>query len=353
MKRILTIVWIFFLQAAIAGAQSLFSPQADSLIRRGIDYTYTSQFDSADAVFRELEEYLPGHPAPYFYQMGALQSRMMDFETRRWEQAFFQTAEKALAAGEALIRSGSADALVYFYIGSTYNYQGLYQARKGSYLSGLSNARKGAGYLEEALRMDSTLYDAYMGLGSYKYWSGRVTRYLKWIPGIRDEREKGIGMLQTAVSKGTFSRWVGTNTLAWIEYDREAYDSALSLFQEGLKRYPESRFFLWGAADTYFRMGRFREAVQAYHEVLRSVMDMPGRNGYNEVVCRFKLIKSLMAMEAYGPALVQCNKILEKSLNEETARRVEGRRNKTKEFRNTCLERLREQAEARASGRGP
>lgn len=323
-----------------ATAQTPFSPEVDSLIFRGIDQTFASEFDSALVTFQNVIDRYPDHIVGYFYQAATIQSKMMDYETDEWEEIFYRLVDKAILLGEQQLQNGDKNPWTYFYLGSVYSYKGLYQARTGGLIPGFLSARRGVGYLKRTVEEDASFYDAYLGIGSYMYWSGRFYKYLQWLPWIRDERDKGIRLINLSIERGTFSYWVGINSLAWIEYDRMQYGTALRLFQEGLERYPGSRFFLWGVADTQFRLGNYDEAVRTYEEILTSIQNGLLNNGYNEAVCRFKLIRSHFAHDEYEQALRQCDTILERKVDEEIAERLKKRYELTRNYRQECLKML-------------
>ncbi len=320
--------------------QSPFSADVDSLILRGIDQTFACEFDSALATFQEVTDRYPDHIVGTFYQAATLQSKMMDYETDRWERDFFRLVEKAIRMGKRQIEKGEEDPWTYFYLGSIFSYKGLYQAKVGDLISGFLSARKGLECLKRALEMNSTLYDACLGLGSYKYWAGRFYKYLRWLPWIRDEREEGVRLVRLSVDRGTFSYWVGVNSLGWIEYDRKRYRMALTLFLKGLERYPGSRFFIWGMADSYFKLGNYMRAVEIYQELLTSILSADLNNGYNEAECRLKLVMSYFELGQYEEAFHQCNAILERRVEKKIAKRLKNHYEQAEEYRKRCLEAL-------------
>jgi len=331
MKKILLICFLnLTLVSILTGAP--FPADIDSLILHGIDLTYTSRFDSAMRCFQILINRYPDHPAGYFYQAATIQSKIMDFESTRWEDEFYALSDKALAAGQARIDSNDQDPWIYYYTGSVYAYIGLYQAKRGSLISGFKHAKKGIGLLKQTVEMDSTVYDAYMGIGNYGYWSGKFYKYLKWLPWIHDERNKGVDLIERAMQCGKYSYWIGVNNLAWIEYDRDNLTRALELFEEGLDRYPESRFFLWGMADTYFKMKDYGHSIPLYEKIVAQIQNAPYNNGYNDVVCRFKLVRAYYWSDNYEMAMQHCQVILNRDLDPETAGRLGDRREQAKDY---------------------
>ncbi|MCJ7812892.1 tetratricopeptide repeat protein, partial [bacterium] len=184
------------------------------------------------------------------------------------------------------------------------------------------------------------IYDAYLIIGSYKYWYGRLSKYFNWLPIIHDEREEGVQIIKFSMDKGTYSHWVAVHHLAWIEYDRKNYDSAKDLFLKGLVKYPKSRFFLWGLGDTYFRLKAYTQAAQIYEDILVSLREVYWNNDYNEIVCRFKLIQTYLAQGNYEEALHHCNTILNKNVDDSIAKKIKSRREKTETYQRECIQHL-------------
>ncbi len=277
--------------------QSPFSSSVDSIIQAGIEATLHHQYDQAESLFVKLEKMYPEHPAGIFYRAATLQSKLMDYETTEWGGEFEARIGKAIRLGEQALQKNPKDPWLYFYTGNAYLYNGLYLGKTSRLVSGFLYAHKGIKYLEKAVQLYPLLYDAYLGIGSYKYWAGRFYKYLNWLPGIQDERELGIQMIHSAIEKSRFSQWVGINTLGWIEFDRKQYAKAMELFSKGLEHFPKSRFFLWGMADCAFGMEDYPLAIQWYSELLESLLDANQKNGYNEAECR---LKRMMAYKAMG-----------------------------------------------------
>jgi tetratricopeptide (TPR) repeat protein len=318
-------------------SQVLQSGQVDSLIDAGIRQTMLCDFDGAMATFQRLADGDPDNPAGPFYLAATLQSKMMDEETADRAAEFYRQIDRVIRMTEGPIKAGTRDPLVYEYLGSAYSYRGLFEAKQGRLVKGVLHAHKGVGYLQEALKLDSTLMDACAGVGNYMYWSGHFYRYLRWLPFISDEREAGIRLIRKTVERGRRSRWVGITSLGWIEYDRKNFKAGFDLFESGLRQFPGSRFFLWGAADCAFGMKDFTLAIRLYSELLSSIRGSGGRNGYNEAECHFNLLKAYKSLGEYDKAVLQAKAIVAIPPSNPA---IESRIKKHRKAARDCLERF-------------
>jgi tetratricopeptide (TPR) repeat protein len=333
---------------AVPGSESEAS-QADSLVDAGIRQTLLCDFDGAMTTFQKVAEVDPGNPIGPFYLAATLQSKMMDWETDTWAVEFYRQIDRVIRMTEEKIEVGGRDPSAYEYLGSAYSYKGLFEAKQGRLVKGVLHAHKGVGYLEKALKLDSSLVDVCAGIGNYKYWAGHFYKYLKWLPFIRDEREAGIRLIRLAMERGRRSRWIGVNSLGWIEFDRKNYRAGLELFESGLREFPGSRFFLWGAADCAFGMEDFTLATQLYLELLSSIRNFGGRNGYNEAECLLKLMKAFAALGEKGKAALEAEDLLALKT---TSMAVESRIRKHRKAARECLDRYRRDKDAAAQRTG-
>ncbi len=306
------LIWLFLLPCfSFAG---LFNPSADSLILKGIDLTIETDFDSALICFQKISRIFPEHPAGSFYVASVYQSMMMHYETGRWQTQFFAYVDTTLTRSEKWALNHPDDAWNYFFRGSILSYQGLYEAKTGSLINGFKHAKQGVDELKTALELDSTLYDAHVGIGNYKYWAGKYYKYLRWLPYIRDERAQGMQEVVKGMQKGCFSYWIGCNSLAWIHYDRDEFDDAAVLFEEGALRFDNGLMWLWGLADTYKKAEKWETASNLYREIIRSVRSDSLESGYNEVLARWKTIQCLEALGRFEEIAPEYQAMLEKSV---------------------------------------
>ena len=162
-----------------------------------MDYTIHSEFDSALAIIdRQIQIDSLNYQA-YFYRAATLSSRMTHFENTDDEEGFISAIDRSIAIIEDSLQDTTgldakkhADYL--FYLGSAYGYLAFYQGRNGKYFPALSNGLESNALLHMAVAMDSLRYDAFLGIGVFKYWRYSKLKFISWLPFIPDEREEGI-----------------------------------------------------------------------------------------------------------------------------------------------------------------
>ena len=202
---------IIFILASVSIWSKAIPATANSWITECIDYTIYTKFDSALLVIDRQIAHDSLNYRAYFYRAATLSSRMTHFENNNDERAFLSAIdytigiiEKKLDDTTGMDPAQHADYL--FYLGSAYGYLAFYQGRNGKYFPALSNGLESNGLLNMAVVMDSTRYDAFLGIGVFKYWRYSKLKFISWLPFIPDEREEGIALIKKTINEESASR---------------------------------------------------------------------------------------------------------------------------------------------------
>ncbi|MDZ7723131.1 MAG: tetratricopeptide repeat protein [candidate division KSB1 bacterium] len=266
-------------------------------IQKAIEHSLCQDYDTALAFFDSLELKFPDRPEPRFYKASVIQSKMMDYETLRWEDEFLRSIESAVDKADQCLQNDPGDLDAVFARGAAKSYKSFYLGRQAKYLQSVLLARQGIGDLQDILRADSSYLPAYLGLGSYLYWRSRITQSVNWLPFFSDQRQTGINYLEKVADSQSIGRWSAVSNLAWIYLEEENWEQALYYSQKGLHAFPDSRFFLWPCGETLLHMKRYADALQVYETLLNSVLAAPINNHYNEIVLYFKMAQCCRGME--------------------------------------------------------
>ncbi len=298
-------------------------------IEKGVELSKNGQYEDALELFDQIIEQRPRHPAGYFFKAAVLQAKMMDLEDYRWEGHFFALIDTIKELTQSILQANGRDAWAQFYLGGAFGLRAAYQAKLGHWWSGFKDGLRAKVKLEEALRLDPYLWDAYLGLGTYHYWRSRMTKFLRWLPFFSDERERGISELWLAAQKGHFSSTSAKEGLIWIYIEEGEYGKALSLSKELCRAYPAGRSFLWGMASALWGMRDWKGAEGIYRRILDSVEAEELDNHYNAIECRYRIALCLFKRGDYSNCIRECQVIFKYVLEPWVRKRLRERLEKT------------------------
>jgi tetratricopeptide (TPR) repeat protein len=311
-----------------------------SLTVEGSELTINCRFEEASVQFQELIDWYPYHPIGYFYQGAVCHSRILDREDYQFADQFYQNMDKTIYLADSLQHIRQNDSWILFYQGSAFLYRSFQKAKTGSWFSSYRDARRGVNRLEKALVVDSLLYDAYLGIGSFKYWKSARANFLLWLPFISDEREKGIKLVVEAVKKGQFVNSVGKDQLCWILMDKGDYAEAFKIARENSESYPDSRFYKWTLASAAFMAAQWGLSDELYRKLLGEVRLLPDNNHFNEIDCLVKMAEIKGKLEEWQESYDFADQALHIKLEKKVRERAKNKLQKALKIRDTAKEKL-------------
>ena len=320
--RLLLFVLLVLFENILVAQGNVYS-KSDSIILKAIELSIEHHYDQAEKLINRIIKTAPSQPAGYFFKAAVLQSKMMDYETDNWEQEFFENIHLTLKYAK---KQGRVDSESLFYQGSALSYLAFYQGKKGHYLQAIRNGLSGISVLKKLIKLSPDFNDAYYGIGSYKFWRSQIARYFNWLPLISDEREEGLAMVQRAIESGKFTRYAATNAIVWMLLEYKKTEEAFSWAKIGLSQFPDSRFFLWGAAKSAFALKKYNTAIHYFKKILDSIKTLPVNNGYNEYICRLNLARCYHELGNLAEAKNQINALKALELSSEIKKRLRKQR---------------------------
>ena len=331
------IFFILFITGYLISPFSAF-PQAENypsyatLALEGINATLNENYFFAGDRFKKIISLDSLNPAGYFFLGALYQAEMMDYESDFKEEEFYSALEKAIQLAQKRISCGSSTSWDYLYLGNSYGYLGVYKARKGSWWSAFRNAMEAKSAFKKAVELDSTLYDAYLGLGSYHYWTSHFTKTFAWLPFFADEREKGKEELKLAAEKSLFSKAAAWNALIWIHIKEKDYSQAIELAKGLQEEYPEGKLFLWAIATAYYEKYDWENAIEYYNLISKKLKTNPGKNHYNLIECKYYIAQSYFNFGDFAQCIEACQEALSFKLDSKTKERQEDKLDKLEEL---------------------
>ena len=249
---------VLLLAAVLAAAGP--APEA-----RVIDLFYDLQFDKALAAAQELGRKHPGHPVGPFYESIVYYQRFLAEEPRNPEtlRLFEKHHEQAVEAAERLLSSAPAEG--HYYLGIARGFKGRVLAAQRRYLRAIPEALGAVKHLEQALALDPTLEDAYLGLGMYHYFTDRIPAGAKpfafLIGAGWGDREKGLAYLQRAAEKGGPAKMEARSVLSSIYALEGRWTEAETYLRELSGRYPRNPLYRLRLAYVLGRQQKWDELL--------------------------------------------------------------------------------------------
>ncbi len=269
-------------------------PHLLPLVHQGQQRAFQEDFDGARRIFQEIVRQAPQDPLGYLLLTGLYDLYMLDYSVRDSEDRFFHYADLCEAKAASWLRASDPTRVAWghFYTGAAAAYKAMRFGRNRQYLPALKHAWRALKHLQEAVALDSTLYDAYLGIGTYHYALSELPKFIKWIPGIGDKREQGLREIRLAAEHGLLSRYAALDGLAWVlAYDAKPYEG-IRIAQQLVQEFPHSRTFRWTLAFAYYRAGKYRDALQTYGDLLYYSLPDHWNYPYNLAIILYWMAKA-------------------------------------------------------------
>ena len=179
----------------------------------------------------------------------------------------------------------------------------------------IKDGRKAHKLLHKAVKGDSTLYDAYYGLGMYHFWKSKkahtVIKYFGWLFRIKDERERGIRELYTAMDKGSYARFPAMRALFSILIEENRNDELISLTREYVKSFPDDLFHKWFLGIAYIRKKKWQQSLATYEDIEKHLKGVEFRGIEADAECLYYKALCLYHLGRKNEAAHLCRQILE------------------------------------------
>ncbi len=331
-KKLFFILVLFFSLKSFA--QEYPDPYIHNILSSGIDNIINQKYTAARSQFEALNSKYPELPLGKIYLAAVEIARAYDYGEDYNDDLITGYLYAAREQAQKLLLNRT-DLWNYYFLGLTEGYISYYKGLTSSWVSSINSAMNSVSNFEQCIKINSGFFDAYSGIGNYKYWKSKKTEFLNWIPFVHDEREEGIALLEKAANKSSYSTYLAINSLIWIYMDKKNYSGAVHIAEVALKKYPSSRLFKWGIARAYEEIDR-NKAIKYYYEILNSFPNLSKMNHYNEIVLKHIIAQQYAKSGETEKALILCKEIFEiKNLSEPVKSKLGDRLNRVKEFQSS------------------
>ena len=259
------------------------------IARGGMNLLLNGDPDAAIQRFQEIRRIDPDSPLGYLFEADAYWWKIylttgnlvdpdvfdvVSKNTSPYDSTFQSFAWTAVHKAEVRLQVKQEVARNLLYQGMTYGLLARYYGLRDNDLPTARAGKKMRALLLEALKLDPSLTDAYLGLGIYNYFVDtlptivKMLRFLIGLPG--GDRELGIQQMEKVARQGDLARGEAKFYLA-KDYSRRSeqqYAKSLELFQELSTEYPMNLLWKLVIGSLQIRLGHAQEGEAAYREVL-------------------------------------------------------------------------------------
>ncbi|MDO9575641.1 MAG: tetratricopeptide repeat protein [bacterium] len=278
----------------------------DSLLVQGIKLSYEERYDEAEAVFFKVRDKYPDDPAPYFFLSSLYVAYMTDFGTDSLEDTFIAYIDTTLDKATCILKR-QEDAWAYAWKGGGLIDRAYYKYEKGDILGMLEDGVRAVREFNSALAIDPYIYDAYIGISIYEYINYRIKKAIPFIGDNNSWRQS----LEIASDSACFLRVAAKNTLALLLIEESDWDEAITILQELLKEYPDSRTFTWTLAKAYFGKEDWRNAEAVYKRLIHLIKTGQPDAPYPLVFALDRLAEIYFLAGEYDKCRIEASRMLD------------------------------------------
>src|SRR5438445_2242053 len=240
-------------RAVLIGISALFLCAPSGLAREALDqglwWLYHLQYDKARASFDTYIKSHPKDPAGYFY-LTAVDwwhlAQDIEYDLPEIRKQLEDDSQQTIRVAQELYDSTGdtkEKARACLYWGGAEGLWGRWLVTRHEWVSAYFAGKRGHNMLKKALELDPDLYDAYLGLGIYDYYTDTLSgvQALLAVLFIHGDKKRGLEELQMAIDHSEHARVEALCFLIEIYASEENVpEKALPLAQELHKEFPQS-----------------------------------------------------------------------------------------------------------------
>lgn len=259
-----------------------------ALLLRGLNEVHLENYTTAIKTYKKLIDDYPKHPIGYFCTAAVYKTIMQNHRVKTFENQLDSLLNLAIQVGQNAIQKDKNDASVHFYLGGAYGFLGLHKFRKRDWWGALHDGLKGISSLKGAVSIDSCLYDAYYGLGTYRYWRCARSKFLRLLF-FKNDQNKGIDEIWIAIRKGKYTGIEGKYALVSVYYDYGDYFSAFSINEELFKLFPLNPSCLYMRCRLYEKQHDWLKAKDTIEKLLTCLLSSEYKSIGYEIECFYRI----------------------------------------------------------------
>ncbi|MCC7437176.1 MAG: DUF3808 domain-containing protein [Armatimonadetes bacterium] len=247
--------------APVAGA----ADEIDRLVQQGIEQLYSVQFDAAAASFDQAIKADPSDPRGHFYRANVHLWSYLFARQQAQSLLYFNASDRVIKVAEARLKSNPGDHRSRMFLGMTYGYRAIANARAENLMSAALSAKTCYDQLTTVAKADPKLADAQLGLGIFHFVFGSVPKaagVLAGLGGVKGDAQLGLREIENAAARGFYFRNDAKLILALLNiYYRDDFKAGEKTLSEMARKYPKNVAILYALGNVYLDQEQPEQAV--------------------------------------------------------------------------------------------
>lgn len=249
-------------------------------IIKGINLLYNEEFDEAEKIFQQVITTSSERPSGYFYLAMVSWSRLSSgFWSPYVVEQFRKRIDKTISIAENRIQNNGNNSYDYFFLGGALGFKGRFRLMQGKWFSSFLLATDAVEALKTCINMDPYNRDVLLGLGTYDYYTARLSGVLKFLSYLLirwGDKEEGLRKLHLAAKEAVYSSTEAKSMLLHIYlFLEEDFSKALNLADELSKEYKKNNRFELLKGVCYIRLGMDLKYKDLVADLYKRSSDIP------------------------------------------------------------------------------
>ncbi len=268
------------LAAPAFARQTTLTPEMDKLVMEGVDDIYKMDFDGADEAAKKAMALNPDYPHAY---LGAAATDFIRFvygpdqADEKLADSFEKKVVVAISVAESWLKTHPDDPDALLVLGSGYGICARLDLERHEYIKGFGDGKRSMRYIRASIKSDPEMYDSYLGLGMFDYYTDTIPRFAGWLAKLMlgGNRARGLKELRLAAEKGHFAKIGAQLILVEIdtqdEFGARNPSDAVRLMNGIRKKYPNSPMLHSAQVVALYENGEFAEGLREANEYMKRV----------------------------------------------------------------------------------
>ena len=250
----------------------------DNVLCQAVDCALDFEYSKALALLDSLGLENPEDARPYLFKAVVYIQFLVNCRNQEKNSTlFFQNIQEAEKIAKRMAKKDRGNWHANFLLAGVYGWKAKYYLDAGSKWKTFVNARRAKGYFERTQKLNPDCFDVYYGLGIYHYYAGTLPKLLRFFLPLFDfegDTKRGIGELNSAKEKGTYSSDFAAYELVLIYLDKEQKrEDGLRLVLKLCERYPRNFNFQLLCAQYYHYLGEDSSAQSTIDRLKSKIQD--------------------------------------------------------------------------------